>query len=248
MRTLIISSSYLSHTSVCCQNNNRCLLILQGSVKKAKALNIQHVNLIYEKHSWNYISFIFLLPQSNFLINLISYFLPDFSSLSWEQSHKALGSGVNHINVMQADCMNHLFFLHNFSFGTLSKSCLWRHCIILACFGKTSALLGNLARPLVNRNYISSSDFLIHKTFDHLWAKIIYRLHVSGLESKLSSSLIVGSLLNINMNNLSLNDLRFFFYSHCNWSSKSLCKTFCLAHFKRENLRAWNHVERCLLS
>lgn len=62
MRRLIVGSSNLSNSSVGGKNDHWSLLRLKGSVKKTKALNIQHVNLVNKEDSWDKIRLVLLLP------------------------------------------------------------------------------------------------------------------------------------------------------------------------------------------
>ena len=222
MRRLIVSSSDLSDSSVGSKDYNGCLVGLECSVKEREALDVQHVNLIDEQNTWNQIRLVLLLPLSNLLINLISYFRSDFSSLSREQSHKSLGPRVNHIDVMKRHSMNNLFPLKNLSFWTLSKPCLRRNSIKLRGLCKTSSKSVNLSTCLVNSNDISSCDFLSQKSFDHFSSQIINGLHVGGLEGQLTHFVSLLVFLYFQMNNFSFNNLSFLFNSNSNRPSKCL--------------------------
>ncbi len=139
MRRLIVSSSYLSDSSVSSKDDYRSFFRLKSSIKKTKAFYVQHMNLIYEENSRNEISFILFLPLSNFLVDLIPDLWSDFSCLSREKSHKSLWSWIDNINIMKSNGMYYFFSFENFSFGTLSESCLRRHSIIFRSLSKTSS-------------------------------------------------------------------------------------------------------------
>jgi hypothetical protein len=125
------------------------------------------MDLIDEQYTWDQVSLVLFLPLSDLEIDLVSYFCLDFSCLSGEQSHESLGSGIDDIYVVKGYCMDYFFSLKDLSFRALSKSGLRGHSIILRCFSKAPAKLGNLATRFVNGNDVTCGDFFCLNSFDH---------------------------------------------------------------------------------
>ena len=86
MRSLIISPPNPSNPTIARHNQNRTQLILQSSIQKGKAFNIQHMNFINEQNTRTNLCFSLLSPFPDFRINLIAHFGFDFSGVAAEES------------------------------------------------------------------------------------------------------------------------------------------------------------------
>lgn len=137
------------------------------------------MDLIDKKHTWNNFSLAFFSPFWNFLVNLLSDFLSDFTCGSRKQSQKALRSWIDNINFMKSNSMNYLFSFFNLAFWTIYESCLWTHCIILWSTGKTSSGFRNFSWSFIDCDYVTCDDFLFLNGFDHFLSQIVYCLHFS---------------------------------------------------------------------
>jgi hypothetical protein len=63
----------------------------------------------------------FLTPFSDFCIDLVAQLRFDFASIPCKKGEKALGSAVDHINLMQRYRMNNFFSLLYLAFGAPDK-------------------------------------------------------------------------------------------------------------------------------
>ena len=126
--------------------------------------------------------------------------------------------------------MNNFFSLQNLSLWTLSKSGLWRYCIILTCSCEASPDFGHFPGSFVNIDNISSCDFFFLYLFYHFCPQVINTLHICCLESQFPDLLCLG-LFNFNIDDFSFYYFCLFFNSYSNGSSKGLSQTFCFAHF-----------------
>lgn len=140
-----------------------------------------------------------------------------------------MSSRINDIYIMQCNSMYYFFSLKNFSFWTLSKSCLRRNSIIFTSSCKTSSNFCYFASCFINVNHIASCYFFFLYLFNHFCSQIIYAFHIGCFKSQFTD-LICLCFLYLNINNFAFYNLCFFFYSNANRSSKGLCKTLSLTH------------------
>ena len=80
----IVGSSDLGDTTVCCHDDNGCLVTFESSIKVREAFDIEHVHLIDEEHTWNDFSSAFFSPFGHFLIDLFSNFWFDLTNVTSE--------------------------------------------------------------------------------------------------------------------------------------------------------------------
>ena len=163
----VVGTTDVCDSSVCSQNYNRCSFTFKGSVEEGKAFHIKHVDLINKKDSRNNFSLTFLSPFCNLLINLFSNFLGNFTGSTWKQSQKSLGTRVNDINFMKTHSMNDFFSFFNLAFGTVHKSGLRSHSIIIRCPCEASSCFGNFSWSFIDCDDISSDYFLFLNCLNH---------------------------------------------------------------------------------
>ena len=92
MRRLHISSSDLTDAPVGSEHDDRSQVALQCSIEVGEALDVKHVHLVNEQHTWDDLGATLLSPLSNFLINLLADLRLDFTNISGKESHKSLSS------------------------------------------------------------------------------------------------------------------------------------------------------------
>ncbi|RHN67509.1 hypothetical protein MtrunA17_Chr3g0103461 [Medicago truncatula] len=150
---------------------------------------------------------------------------------------------------MKSNTMHHLFPLLQLTIRTLHKLHLRPHSIKIPRARKRSPKLCNLPRSLINCNHITTRHFLLPNRLNHLRPQIINRLHLRRLQRQLPRLRRSSShrrTINLNLNNLTFNHLRFLLNSHTNRLTKSLRQSFGFRHLKREKLTTSNHGERSL--
>ena len=124
MRGLIIGSSDFGDTSVGGHDNDWSLVGLEGSVQEREALNIEHMDLIDEEHTWHDLCTAFFSPLSHFLIDLLSNLWLDLTNITGKECHEALCTRVDDINLVKRDCVNYFLALLQLALGALDVACL----------------------------------------------------------------------------------------------------------------------------
>lgn len=177
MWSFVIGSSNVSDTSVSSQNDNWSGFTFQSSVQKWETFHIQHMDLINEQDSWDNLGLSFFSPFWNFLVDLLSDFLSNFSSCAWEQCQKSLWSGVNNIDFVKSNSMYDLFSLFNLSFWAVYESGLRPHCVILRSSCEASTSFWDFTWSFINCDNITCNNFLFLNGFNHFLTQIINCLH-----------------------------------------------------------------------
>lgn len=147
---LVVGSSNLSDTSVGGHDDNRSSFAFKGSVQEGEAFNIKHMDFINKQDTRNNFSlsffspFSYLIRQKKFLIlylliDLISNFLLDFTSVTGEQGKETLRSAVDNINFVKGNSVNNFLSLLEFSFRALDESSLRSSSIVVRSSGKGSS-------------------------------------------------------------------------------------------------------------
>lgn len=101
MWRLIIGPANVGYATVGGDDEDWGHLILKGTVEEGEALNVKHVHLINEEHTWYYLSLPLLPPFPNFCVYLLSHLCTDLAGVSSEERKEALGpAGSNTDNVI----------------------------------------------------------------------------------------------------------------------------------------------------
>lgn len=132
MGAFLVSASNVGDSSIGGKNNNGGCVIFKGPVEEGETLDIQHMDLINKEDTGDDIGLALFAPVGHFFVNLISYFLFDFTSVSGEQGQETLTSRINHINLVKGHSVHHLFSLFDFTFRTLHVSGLGAHGIVVS--------------------------------------------------------------------------------------------------------------------
>mmetsp|Transcript_6576 Transcript_6576/g.16368 ORF Transcript_6576/g.16368 Transcript_6576/m.16368 type:complete len:265 (-) Transcript_6576:531-1325(-) len=182
---------------------------LEGSVEERKALHVQHMNLINKEHTRYDVSFPFFSPLSYAGIDLISHFMLNFTSITSKKSKETLLARVDNINLMQRYSVYYLLPLLQLSFGALHEPCLGAHGVVLTRASERTSKSGDAPSCLVNCDNVSSLHLLLRKRLNHLLAKVVHSLHISGLHRDLSRlcSLPVSWFVDLDFQHLSLDKL-----------------------------------------
>lgn len=143
MGALVVSTSNIGDSSVGGKNNNRGSVGFQGSIQEGETLHVEHMDFIDEKDTRDNICLAFFSPIGHFLVNLVSYFLFDFTGVTSKQSQKSLASRINNINFVETHSVNHFFSFLDFTFGALHVTGLRTHGIIISGSAKRTSDLGN---------------------------------------------------------------------------------------------------------
>lgn len=207
----VVGAADSSDTTVSCHDHDWCLVALKGSVKEGEALNVQHVDLIEEQDTWDDLGTSLFTPLGNLLIDLLTNLWLDLTDVTSKESHEALLSGVDDINFVEGNSVDDLLTLLQFTLWALNESGLGANVIVLRALGKRAAELGDFTASLVNGNDISSHNLFLANGLNHLASQVVDGLHLGGLKGDLASlGSALDRLVNLNLDNLSLNDLGFF--------------------------------------
>ena len=215
MRRQVVCSTDLCDTSVSRHDDDGGLVALKSSIKEREAFNVEHVNLINEKHTRYNFGAAFFSPFGNLLVNLFSNFRLDLTDITSEKSHETLGTGVDNIDLVKSDGMDNLLSLLEFTLRALDKAGLGTNIIEITAAGKRATELGDFATSFIDCDDVASNDFLLGDGFDHLGTKIIDRLHFCCLEGDLTSLCTASNgLVNFNLDDFTFDNLGFFSDSH----------------------------------
>lgn len=167
MGAFIISSPDFGDSPVSGKDNNGCSFILQSPIKETETLNVEHMYFIYKEDPWYNISLALLPPLSNLLVNLVPDLLLDFPRVPCKQGQKPLLSRVDHVYFMEGHSVHHFLPLFYFPLGTLHKTSLGPHGIIVTGSGKGSTYYRYFATGFVNGDHIPCLHFLFLNAFYH---------------------------------------------------------------------------------
>ena len=136
MRGHVISSSNFGDTTVGGHDHDWCLITLKSSVKEREAFDVEHMDLIDEEDTWDDLSTAFFSPLGDLLVDLLANFRLDFTDITREKSHEALGSGIDDIDLMECDGVHDFLSLLKFTFWALNESGLWSNIIVVTASGE----------------------------------------------------------------------------------------------------------------
>ena len=136
------------------------------------------------------------------LIDLISNFLLNFTSITGEKGQETLGSGVDDVDFVKSDGVDNFLSLLEFTFGASDHLSLRALSIEFSGSAERSSEFSNSARGLflskfkfekgmshlVDSDNITSIDFFLLDGFDHFLTKVIDGFHFSSLQSDFSGS------------------------------------------------------------
>jgi len=125
VRTLIVGTSDLGDTTVGGHHDDGCLIRLERSVQEREALNIEHMDLVNEEHTWHDLCTAFLSPLGNLLIDLLSDLWLDFTNITGKECHETLRTRVDDINLVKCNGMNDFLALLELTLGALDEPGLW---------------------------------------------------------------------------------------------------------------------------
>jgi len=94
------------------------------------------MDLIDEEDTWDDLSTAFFSPLGDLLVDLFSNFRLDFTDVTREKSHEALGSRIDDIDLMQCDSVDDFLSLLKFTLWALDESSLWSNIIVVTASGK----------------------------------------------------------------------------------------------------------------
>ena len=211
----VAGASDFRDTSVSSHDDDRGLVALKSSVKEGETLDIEHVYLIDEEDTGDDLSTPLFSPLGHLLVNLFTDLRFDLTNITSEESHEALRPRVDHIDLVECHCMHDLLSLLKFAFGALDETSLRTDVVKVTATSEGTSELGDLATGLVNGDNVSSDNLLLRDRFYHLGTQVVDRLHLCCLEGDFSCLSTTGdSLVDLNVNNFTLNDLGFFSDSH----------------------------------
>lgn len=78
--------------------------------------------LINEEDTGDDLSTALFSPFGNFLVNLFANLRFDFTNVTSEKSHEALGSRVDDIDFVEGDCVDNFFTLLELTFWALHEA------------------------------------------------------------------------------------------------------------------------------
>ena len=215
MRGRVGGSTDLSDTSVSGHDDDGGLIALKRPVEEREALDVQHVNLIDEEYTWHDLCTALFSPLGNLPVDLFSHLGLDLTDVTREESHEALRARVDHINLVQCDRVYNLLALLELSLRALDEPSLRANVVVIAAARERPTKLRDLSAGLVDGDDITCNDLLLGDSFDHLGTQVIDSLHLSRLKRDLSClGPACDSLVDLNLDDLTLNDLRLFSDSH----------------------------------
>lgn len=104
MWRLIIGPANVGYATVGGDDEDWGHLILKGTVEEGEALNVKHVHLINEEHTWYYLSLPLLPPFPNFCVYLLSHLCTDLAGVSSEERKEALGPAGSNTDKCYITC------------------------------------------------------------------------------------------------------------------------------------------------
>lgn len=93
MWRLVIRPSDFRDPPIGGHHKNGRHIVLERAVQKGEALNVEHVNLVYEEDTWHNLSLPFFSPLPHFGVDLLANFVPNLPRVPREEGEKPLGSG-----------------------------------------------------------------------------------------------------------------------------------------------------------
>lgn len=122
MWRLVIRPSDFGDPPIGGHHENGRHVVLERAVQKGEALNVEHVDLVYEKDTWHNLSLPFFPPLPHFGVDLLSNFVPDLPRVPREEGEKALGSGGGNVGRGDISWYYLVLRIHIFIFFTPPSS------------------------------------------------------------------------------------------------------------------------------
>ena len=199
------------------------------------------MNLIDEEDTGYDLGTTFLSPLSDFLVDLFSNLGFDLTDISSEECHETLCARIDNINLMKSDSVHNFLALLQLTLGALNEASLWADIVKVAAAGERATKLGDFAASFIDGNDVAGNDLLFRDSFDHLRSKVVLTFHLGCLESDLAClGSTCDSLVNLDLDDLSLNDFSFFSDPHTYVKIKDCVRTSIKIKISRLNLTKEN--------
>ena len=131
VRGLVVGAADLGDAPVRGHHQHRRHVVLQRSVKKREALDVQHVNLVDEEHAGDDVRLAFLSPLGNLHVDLLANLRADLAGVTREEREETLRPGVNHVDLVKGHDVDNFFSLLQLALGALHKLGLRPHRVVV---------------------------------------------------------------------------------------------------------------------
>lgn len=165
--------------------------------------------------------------------------------LTCEQRHEALCSTVDDVDLVQAHGMHDLAALLNLALGTLNKSCIRPHSIVIPTPREATTKLGDPSRSLVDCDNVPSKNFVLGERVDHFVSEVVDGLHVGGLNGQATRFGCASErAVDLEFDNLALDNFCFFFNTDTDGAAKCLGESLSFGEGQGEDLGGGDGGER----
>lgn len=228
-----LGAADLDVTSVGGHDNDWGEFVFEGSVDEREAFLVEHVNLVDEEHTRDNLGLAFFLPFADFDIDLVADFGADLASVAREEGEEALRAGVDHVDLVEGDGVNHFFSGLDLAVGGLDEFGFGSHGVVIAGAGVGAAELGDLARGFIDRDDVSGENLLLLKLLNELVSQVVDGFHVGGFDGEFSLLGAGGDgAVDLDLDDLTEYYFGLFFDSHADGFAERLGEGFGLGHFE----------------